>query len=211
MARVSLTGPLPDDRGARMAVFAARHVLKKWTETRVDQAVRAIDIVVDDWKHDNDVTGLQAALIDAIDVLLVIKSDQDTADTLKNLSEQERIAVAILNEAAERPHVATKGGAALAVYATYMLKGIGEMYDAEWLPHIRRGAKVLGGASRAHAMVHGTPEQKKQRWREQCAAYAHYLEIGKQKTLAKEKAAEQCGVSVKTIERSLTRERKGDI
>ena len=44
MAKSLLTGPLSDDLGARMAVFAARDVLQKWTETRVDQAVQSIDL-----------------------------------------------------------------------------------------------------------------------------------------------------------------------
>ena len=60
-------------------------------------------------------------------------------------------------------------------------------------------------------VVHGTLEEKKQRWKEQCTSYDHYLETTKQKTLAKKEAAEQCGVSEKTIERSLERRRKGEI
>ena len=66
MARTLLTGPLPKDIGAGMAVIAARDVLKKWTETRVNQAVGLLDIVVEDWKRENDVTGLHSALIDTI-------------------------------------------------------------------------------------------------------------------------------------------------
>ena len=209
MARVSLTGPLPEDRGARMAVFAARHILKKWTETRVDQAVRSIDVVVENWKRDNNLTGLAAALVDAIDVMLVIESDQETAPALKDMRVDERVALVILSEAMNRPHVATKGGAALAVYATSAIEIIGEMYDTEWLPHIRVGVKVRRGASKGQEIAYGSQDEKIQRRREQCTVYAHYLETTKQKTLAKEMAAEQCGVSVRTIERSLKRQRKG--
>ena len=209
MARSLLTGSLPKGIGigAGMAVIAARDVLKKWTETRIDQAVRSIDIAVDDWKRENDVTGLQAAIVDTIDVLCVLEWDHETVPALKDLSPRERIAVAILNEARERPHVATKGGAVLAAYTIGTLEGIGKMYTEEWLPHIWRGVKVLRGAS----IAHGTAEEKNQRWADQCAAYDCALKTTRYKTQAKSKAAEQFGVSIKTIERALRKRREGTI
>ncbi len=211
MARILLTGPLPKGIGAGMAVIAARDVLKKWTEVRVDQAVRSIDIVVDDWKRENDVTGLHSALIDTIDVLCVIEFDQRAPPAIKGVDMDECIALAILKEAEERPHIATKGGAVLAAYGTSMLERLGAVYDSEWLPHIRRSVAVLGGAIKGHETVHGNREEKIERWRYEYETYAHYLKITKQKTLAKTKAAEQCGVSVRTIERSLNKQREGDI
>ena len=130
MARILLTGPLPDDRGARMAVFAARDILKKWTEARVDQAVRSIEIVVEDWKRENDVTGLQAAIIDTIDVLGVIAFDKISATAINDLPVDELIALAILKEAEERPHVATKGGAFLAAFTAGSLERFHDVYRA---------------------------------------------------------------------------------
>ncbi len=148
MTKSLLTGPLPDDRGARMAVFAARDVLKNWTETRVDQAVASIDIVVADWKRENDVTGLQSAIIDTIDVVLTIEFDKKAAPAIKGVSMKECVALAILKEAEDRPHVATKGGAVLAAYTAGMLEHFHEAYLSEWLPHIQRSVKVLRGASK---------------------------------------------------------------
>ena len=211
MPRSLLTGPLPDDRGARMAVFAARDVLKKWTETRVDQAVASIDIVVEDWKRDNDVTGLQSALIDTIDVLSVIAFDQNVVAAISDVPFDELIALAILKEAEERPHVATKGGAFLAAYTADMLDRIGEVFDSEWLPDIRHGVKRRRVLADAHAAMYGSKEQKIQRWRDQCLAYDHFFKATGKKTLAKEDAAEQCRVSVRAIERSLKKRRERKI
>lgn len=213
MARSLLTGSLPQGIGigAVMAVIAARDVLKKWTETRIDQAVRSIDIVVGDWKRENDVTGLDAVAIDTIDVLCILECDHEIVPALKDLSLRERIAVAILNEAVERPHVATKGGAVLAAYTIGTMEGIGKMYTEEWLPHIWRGVKVLRGASKAHAEVHGTVEEKNQRWADQCAAYDCALKTTRYKTQAKSKAAVQCGVAIRTIERALKKRRESNI
>ncbi len=211
MARTLLTGPLPKDIGAGMAVIAARDVLKKWTETRVDQAVGLLDIVVEDWKRENDVTGLQAVVIDTIDVLLDIQIDQKEVPAIKDLSMQERVALAILIEAMVRPHAATKGGAVLAAYTAGMIEYIHELYDSEWLPNIRRGVKVRRSAAEGHAIVHGSREEKNQRWTGQCEAVDRALKTEVQKTRAKEIAAEQCGVSVKTIERSLEKRRQGKL
>ncbi len=211
MTKSLLTGPLPKDIGAGMAVIAARDVLKKWTETRVDQAVGLLDIVVEDWKRENDVTGLQAVVIDTIDILLDIEFDQKDVLAIKDLSMQERVALAILIEAMVRPHAATKGGAVLAVNAIGMLRLIGEEYDSVWLPHIRRGVKVRRSAAEGHEIVHGTREEKIQRWTGQCEAVDRALKTEVQKTRAKEIAAEQCGVSVKTIERSLEKRRQGKL
>ena len=212
MPRSRLTGPLPDDRGAGIAVLAARYVLKKWTESRVDEAVRSIEIVVDDWKRENHITGLQSAIIDTIDVLSVTVIDKSKATTISDLRFDELIALAILKEAEDRPHVATKGGAFLAVLAVDMLDQVGEMYDEEWLPNIRRGVKVRRSAAKGHELVHGTLEEKSQRWNEQCTAYDRALiEVPGQKTRAKEIAAEQCGVCADTVGRSLKKRREGII
>ncbi len=211
MAKSLLTGPLSDDLGARMAVFAARDVLQKWTETRVDQAVQSIDIAVEDWKHKNDVTGLQAVIIDTIDVLCALEWSHETVPALEGLSLDKRVALAILNEAGERPHVATKGGAVLAAYTIGMIEVFGRMYDSEWLPNIQRGAKVHRSAAEGHMMVHGTREEKTQRWTGQCVAYDHFFKATGKKNLAKKDAAVECGVSVKTIERSLKRQREGTL
>ena len=211
MPRSLLTGPLPKGIGAGMAVIAARDVLKKWTETRVDKAVGLLDIVVEDWKRENDVTGLQAVVIDTIDILLDIQFDQKDVPAIKDLSIRERVALAILIEALVRPHAATKGGAVLAAYTVGMIEYIHELYDSEWLPNIRRGAKVRRSAAEGHEIVHGTREEKIQRWRGQCEAVDRALKTEVQKTRAKEIAAEQCGVSVKTIERSLEKRRQGKL
>ena len=82
MPRNLLTGPLPDDLGARMAVIAARDILKKWTDTRVNEAVESLETGVSDWKRENDVTGLQSALIDTIDVVLAIEFDKKAAPNI---------------------------------------------------------------------------------------------------------------------------------
>ena len=215
MPKSLLTGPLPDDRGARMAVFAARDVLKKWTETRVDQAVGSIETVVQDWKRDNDVTGLQSVMIDTIDVLGVIAFDQNAATAINDLPVDELIALAILKEAEGRPHVATKGGAFLAAYTVAhthgLLERLREAYESEWLPNIQRGVKIRRSAAKGHEVVHGTQEEKDRRWAGNCEAYDRAFAVTGQKTLAKEIAAERRGFSVKTIERSLKMRREGTI
>ena len=211
MTKSLLTGPLPKDIGSGMAVIAARDVLKKWTEERVSQATASIDTVVEDWKRENDVTGLNAVVVDTIDVLLIIESDQKDVPAIKDISTRERVALAILREAGERPHIATKGGAVLAAYTAGMIDYVHEVYDSEWLPHIRRSVSVREGGVKGHETVHGTAAEKIERWRYECEAYDRYLKTTKQKGDAKKKAAEHCGVSTRAIDRSRKKRREGEI
>jgi len=68
---------------------------------------------------------------------------------------------------------------------------------------IERGLRVINGARSAHAMIHGTPEQKKKRWAEyqtavdQCRADNPAWGI----TAIQSKVAENFDCSLKTIQR----------
>ena len=211
MAKSLLTGSLPEDRGAGFAVIAARNVLKKWTETRVDQAVQSIDSVVEQWKDDYDVTGLQSALIDTIDVLLAMEWDQNAAAVVDDVPLDELVALAILKESEKRPHVATKGGAFLAVLTTGMLESVGELFDFKWLPDIQHGAKRRQLLAKANEEIYGNEEEKNERWRLECRAYDDGFKVTRQKTAAKKKAAKDRGVTIRQIERSLKKRREGKI
>lgn len=69
-------------------------------------------------------------------------------------------------------------------------------------PHAERGNKILQSAHDGHARTHGTPDAKAKRWAEQRAAYRAARDGGHSKKSAKSIAAEQCDVSIRTIERA---------
>jgi hypothetical protein len=62
-----------------------------------------------------------------------------------------------------------------------------------------RGLKAVASARAGHEQVHGTKELKEARWRRHVSAFERYRANGHSITVAEELAAEECGVSCKTI------------
>ena len=62
-----------------------------------------------------------------------------------------------------------------------------------------RGLKAVLSAREGHEQVHGTKEAKEARWREHVRAFERHRANGHSITTAQSIAAEECGVSCKTI------------
>jgi hypothetical protein len=62
-----------------------------------------------------------------------------------------------------------------------------------------RGLKAVSSARAGHEQVHGTKEIKEARWRSHVRAFERYRADGDSITAAERRAAEDCGVSPKTI------------
>ena len=62
-----------------------------------------------------------------------------------------------------------------------------------------RGLKGVVSARAGHEQVHGTEEVKKTRWQAQVSAFERYRAEGHRITAAESLAAEECGVSPRTI------------
>ncbi|WP_192177682.1 hypothetical protein [Mesorhizobium amorphae] len=70
-------------------------------------------------------------------------------------------------------------------------------------PDYERGLGTLQASRDGHAAVHGTEDEKLEKWKEQCAAFDAAVAAGKKTIGAAElKAAEVCGVSQKSISRA---------
>jgi hypothetical protein len=68
-----------------------------------------------------------------------------------------------------------------------------------------RGLKSVLSAREGHEQVHGTEDMKQARWRAQVSAFERYHAEGHGITSAEALAAEECGVSPRTIWQSRTR------
>jgi hypothetical protein len=68
-----------------------------------------------------------------------------------------------------------------------------------------RGLKAVLSAREGHEQVHGTKEVKEARWREHVSSFERHLGDGHSITTAQSLAAEECGVSSKTIFNARTR------
>lgn len=72
-----------------------------------------------------------------------------------------------------------------------------------WEPAALRGRKVRTAARQGHETVHGTPEEKRARWRVMADDFRKERAAGKDKGAAEQTVADRRGVSERTIRRAV--------
>ncbi|MCH8342480.1 MAG: hypothetical protein IH983_00650 [Planctomycetes bacterium] len=88
----------------------------------------------------------------------------DTGDSPKLIAEDARQALGLCKAVR---HCIEQGDDAVTAFEAFQLGLVVERIGIRpWEPHAARGAKVLAGARAGHEAVHGSPKQKKRRYRQ---------------------------------------------
>ena len=202
-----LEGQSPPYMEVVIAISEARKELKGWSEKQVRSAAEALDLVFDAWeKESGEREGLLGHLVlsDSIDLFVRLLKEKAFQPILEHISISQSIAVLILKEAAhENHHAALKGSTFLLNMKSGFIDAIGDKYEQEWFPHIRRGMKTLVSPRKGHEEFHGTPEEKHEKWLDYQAAlektHREYPHWGI--TTVRQHVADNLDISTKTLQR----------